>query len=114
MERKTASVSFLFDRLSSHTQSDVKDAANWPNVRTNVSTHRPTDSTYLQPFKEVNPATFEGSSSDWLQLLDGSSNHEKAARKARYFRVREIREDDEPWRSCDSQLYELPRQKSTS
>jgi len=37
-------MSFLFNQLSSHTQSDVKDAANWPNVRTNVSTHTPTDS----------------------------------------------------------------------
>jgi len=42
-------------------------------------THRLTaDSTYLQPFKGINPATFEDSSSDWLELLDGGSNHEKA------------------------------------
>lgn len=27
----------LFNQLSSHTQSDAKDAANWPNVRTIVS-----------------------------------------------------------------------------
>ena len=74
-ERKTARVFFL---INCHHTSDVKDAANWPNVRTNVSTHASTDGTYLQPFKGVNPATFEDSSSDWLELLDGGSNHEKA------------------------------------
>ncbi|KAG0707370.1 phospholipase B [Suillus ampliporus] len=52
---------FLFDQLSSHTPSfDVKDTANWPN-----------------PFKGVNPVTFQDSSSDWLELLDGGSNLEK-------------------------------------
>jgi len=75
-ERKTARVFFLIN--CHHTQSDVKDAANWPNVRTNISTHAPTDGTYPQPFKGVNPATFEDSSSDWLEHLDGGSNHEKA------------------------------------
>jgi lysophospholipase len=83
-------MSFLFSQLSSHTESDVKDAANWPNVRTNVSTHTPTDSTYLQPFKGINPATFEDSSSDWLELLDGGSNHEKAPLSSLLVKAREL------------------------
>ncbi|KAG1723798.1 phospholipase B [Suillus lakei] len=54
-------MSFIFNQLLSHTQSsDVMDAANWPN-----------------PFKGVNPATFQDSSSDQLELLDGGSNLEK-------------------------------------
>jgi len=71
-------MSFFLKINCHHTQSDVKDAANWPNVRTNVLTHAPTDGTCLQPFKGVNPATFEDSSSDWLELLVGGSNYEKA------------------------------------
>jgi len=72
-------MNFLFNQLSSHTQSDAQNAANWPNVRTIrtiIWIHIPTDS-YLQPFKGVNPETFEDSSSDWLELLDGGSNFEK-------------------------------------
>ncbi|OJA08670.1 hypothetical protein AZE42_01184 [Rhizopogon vesiculosus] len=53
-------MNFLFSQLSSHAQSDTNDVANWPN-----------------PFKGVNPVTFEDSSSDWLELLDGGSNLEK-------------------------------------
>ncbi|KAG2150555.1 phospholipase B [Suillus clintonianus] len=52
---------FIFDQLLSHTpSSNVMDAANWPN-----------------PFKGVNSVTFQDSSSDRLELLDGGSNLEK-------------------------------------
>ena len=70
-------MNFLFEQLLSYTQSNVQNAAIWPNVRTVVSTHS-TNSQYPQSFKGINPVTFEDSSSNWLELLDGGSNLEKS------------------------------------
>lgn len=53
-------MNFVFNQLLSHTPSNVMNAANWPN-----------------PFKGVNAGTFQDSSSDQLELLDGGSNGEK-------------------------------------
>jgi len=53
-------MNFIFNQLSSHTPSNVMDAANWPN-----------------PFKGINPLTFQDSSATQLELLDGGSNNEK-------------------------------------
>ncbi|KAG2146011.1 phospholipase B [Suillus bovinus] len=55
-----AGMNFIFDQLVSHTPSNVMNAANWPN-----------------PFKGINPGTFQDSSADQLELLDGGSNYEK-------------------------------------
>lgn len=53
-------MNFIFNQLLSHTPSNIMNAANWPN-----------------PFKGVNPITFQDSSADQLELLDGGANLEK-------------------------------------
>ncbi|KAG2119615.1 phospholipase B [Suillus discolor] len=53
-------MNFIFNQLLSHMPSNAMNAANWPN-----------------PFKGVNPGTFQDSSADQLELLDGGSNYEK-------------------------------------
>ncbi|KAF9227378.1 phospholipase B [Gyrodon lividus] len=51
---------FLYEQLSSKVQSRSLNVANWPNA-----------------FQGVNPGTFQDSSSEWLSLVDGSSNLEQ-------------------------------------
>jgi len=49
----------VLNRMLSSIKTRANDVANWPN-----------------PFQGLNPTTFQDSKSDWLDLIDGSSNIE--------------------------------------
>ncbi|KAH7888717.1 phospholipase B [Phlebopus sp. FC_14] len=55
-----AGMTFLYQQFSSNFETRSLNVANWPN-----------------PFQGVNPATFQDSSSEWLSLVSGGSNHEQ-------------------------------------
>ncbi|KAF8135442.1 phospholipase B [Boletus edulis] len=64
---------FLYEQLASKVHSRSFNVANWPNA-----------------FQEINPATFQDSSSQWLSLVDGGSNREQVPLGALFTKARAV------------------------
>ncbi|EIN11650.1 phospholipase B [Punctularia strigosozonata HHB-11173 SS5] len=68
-----ASLLYVLARQLRSVRTRADDVANWPN-----------------PFHNVANSTFEDSNSTWLELIDGSSNHENVPLGAMFVRARAL------------------------
>ncbi|KLO12267.1 phospholipase B [Schizopora paradoxa] len=64
---------YVLQRQLREVRTRAADVANWPN-----------------PFQSIKPDTFEDSSSNWLELIDGSSNLENVPFGALFVKAREL------------------------
>ena len=68
---------YVLNRQLTDVRTIADDVANWPNVSGRISSHISTrNETYMKPFQQIKPDTYQDTNSTWLSLIDGSSNKE--------------------------------------
>ena len=86
------SLIYVLQRQLRDVRTRAADVANWPNVsyysyRLFIFVQL---EDFLQPFQSIKPDTFEDASSNWLELIDGSSNLENVPFGALFVKAREL------------------------